>query len=346
MAGNPSSSEIVRQAIQAARAGHRIEARDLLLKVVEFDPRNETAWMWLSGLVDTLEDRIIACENVLTINPSNEKVRSYLTELQKQHQALLARKNVEDALDLLSQARGHAERNDIDSALRLARQAVEKHADYEDGWLFIGKISPDPDQQIAAFEKASQLNPSNPEASSGLQQAKYLKANPINRATRLEQLGKFEDALDVYKELAGKAKNSKEFDHIYKQIIRLEGLQNENIRYVAPSSSIKRLTFVWPLLYFSLALVQVGLNPIAHPAFYLWLGLPVVVLGSFLLSLAEVRSNHIVWQKLFSEHGDGSTFARLMAAVAGWFLVILPHVLILLDSMNRLQNFKIPPMPL
>jgi hypothetical protein len=89
----------------------------------------------------------------------------------------------------------------------------------------------------------------------------------------------------------------------------------------------------------------VGLNPIAHRAFYLWIGLPIVFLGSFLLGLAEVRSNHIVWQKLFFEHGDGSSFARLVTATAGWFLVILPHILIFLDSLNRLQNFKIPPMP-
>jgi hypothetical protein len=71
----------------------------------------------------------------------------------------------------------------------------------------------------------------------------------------------------------------------------------------------------------------------------------VVVVGSFLLSLAEVRSNHVVWQKLFDEHGDGSSFARLVAAAAGWFLVILPHLLIILDSLNRLQSFKIPPEP-
>jgi hypothetical protein len=89
----------------------------------------------------------------------------------------------------------------------------------------------------------------------------------------------------------------------------------------------------------------VGLSPIAHPAFYLWIGLPVVILGSFLLSLAEVRSSHMVWQQLFSEHGDGSAFARLTTAAIGWFLVILPHVLIVLDSLTRLQSFKIPPMP-
>lgn len=343
MASNTTSSEMVREAIQFARAGRRTEARDLLLEVVESDQRNETAWIWLSGLVDTLEDRIIACENVLTINPANEKVRVYLAELQRQQQELLAKKNVEDAASLLDHARESAERNDIDSALRLAGQALEKDYSYEAAWLLIGRISPDPDQQITALEKASQLNPTNLETASALQQAKYLKANPISRATRLEQTGKFEDALLVYKELAGKAKNSREFDHIYKQILRLEGLRDENIRYVAPSSSIKRLTFVWPLLYFSLVFVQVGLNPVAHPAFYLWLGLPVVVLGSFLLSLAEVRSDHVVWQKLFSEQGDGSSFARLMAAAAGWFLVLLPHLLILLDSLSRLQNFTIPP---
>jgi hypothetical protein len=95
----------------------------------------------------------------------------------------------------------------------------------------------------------------------------------------------------------------------------------------------------------SLVLIQVGLNPFRHFALYLWLGLPLVVLGSFLLSLAEVRSNHVVWQTVFDEHGDGSNFARLITAATGWFLVLIPHVLLVLDSLNRLQNFKIPPMP-
>lgn len=332
-----SLSEMVQRAIQLARAGRRTEACDLLLGVVESDPQNETAWMWLSGLVDSPEDRIMACKNVLTINPQNEKVRAYLAELQRHHHALPA--------DLLTQARTHAQRNDIDSALRLTWQAVEKHDRYEEAWLFLGRISPDLDQQIAALEKAIQLNPSNAETAGALRQAQYLRADPLGRAARLEQAGKFEEALESYKELAAQAKSSGEFDHIYNQIVRIEGLRNENIRYVAPAASIKRLTFVWPLLYVSLGLVQVGLNPIAYPGFYLWLGLPVVILGSFLLSLAEVRSEHMVWQKLFSEHGDGSIFARLVAAAAGWFLVLLPHLLIILDSLNRLQQFKIPPMP-
>jgi len=341
-----SSTEALQKAILAVRAGRKVEARDLLIMVVENDPRNEMAWMWLSGLVDSLEDQIIACENVLTINPANEKVRVYLMELQKKHQSSLARKNVEDAAALLDQAKIHAERNNVDLALRLVEQALEKRENYEEAWLLIGRISPDLDRQIAALEKASTLNPSNPETASTLEQLRYLKFNPMSAAARLEQLGKFEEALKVYNELAAKTKNSKEFDHIYKQIIRIEGLQKENIRYVAPTSAIVRLTFAWPTLYVSLALMQMGLNPIAHSVFYLWLGLPLVIAGSFLLSLAEVRSNHIVWQKLFYEQGDGSDFARFVASATGWFLIIIPHVLLVLDSLNRLQNFKIPPMPL
>jgi tetratricopeptide (TPR) repeat protein len=341
-----SSGEVLQRAIRAARAGQKVEARDLLIELVDVDPQNELAWVWLSGLVDSLEDRIIACENVLTINPANEKVRAYLMELQRQHTSYSLRKNLDDAVDLFDRARGHAQRNDVDTALRLARQALEKHADYEDAWLLIGSISPDIDQQIVALEKASKLNPSNTETISALGQARYRKANPLSTAARLEQLGKFDEALRVYQEQAAKAKNSRDFDRIYKQIIRIEGLQTEKIRYVTPSSSITRLTFAWPLLYLSLALVQLGLNPFAHPVPYVWLGFPWVIVGSFLLSLAEVRSDHLVWKKLFYEQGDGSASARLVTAATGWFLIILPHVLLILDSLNRLQNFKIPPMPL
>ncbi len=339
------SIEGLQKAIQAARAGRKVEARDLLIQIVEVDPQNEMAWVWLSGLVDSLEDRIIACENVLTINPANQKVRMYLEELQRQQKSLLEDKNREGAITLFNQAKIYVERNDRAAAVQLAKRALEKYDAYENAWLLIGRFSSDIDQQMEAFEKAHQINPSNKETALALEQLRHLKANPISVAARLEQLGQFEEALKAYHELASKAKNSKEFDYIYRQILRIEGLKKENIRYVAPSSSIARLTFTWPLLYLSLALVQVGLNPFAHPVLYLWLGLPLVLLGSFLLSLAEVRSNHIVWQKLFDEHGDGSQFARLVTASVGWFFIIIPHILLFFDSLNRLRNFSIPPMP-
>lgn len=339
------SAELFERAVEAARGGRKDEARQLFIQVVETDPQHEVAWLWLAGLMESIEDRIIASENALTLNPANEKVKAHLARLRREQEEFVARKSLKEAADLLHQARRSMERGESELALEHARKAVQKHSEYSEAWTFLASISPGIDEQIAALEKALHLNPSDPETMLALRQAHHLKANPLSAATRLEQFGRLDEALNAYQELAGKARNAREFDHIYRQIVRIEGLQKEKIRYVAPRSSILRLAFAWPLLYLSLALIQMGLNPFAHPIFYLWLGLPFVALGGFLLSLAEVRSPHPVWRTLFEEHGDGSTFARLVTAAAGWFLILVPHILLVLDSLNRLRNFQIPPMP-
>ncbi|GAB4534761.1 MAG: hypothetical protein Kow0063_18190 [Anaerolineae bacterium] len=71
----------LQQAIVAARAGRKEEARRLLEIVLDADERNEQAWLWMSGVVDNDEERIICLENVLTINPNNETARNGLAAL-------------------------------------------------------------------------------------------------------------------------------------------------------------------------------------------------------------------------------------------------------------------------
>lgn len=258
----------MRSAIELARAGNKSDARDIFMRVVDDDPQNELAWMWLAGLVDSLEDKIIACENVLVINPSNAKVQAYLDKLKH---------------------RKHAE---------------EAKADIPDA--------------------------SKP-------------ADPLDVGKFLEQEGKFEEALNLYKVEAAKAKDTNTFDELYRRISRIEQMQNDRIRYVSPNISIARLTFTWPLLYLSLALVQVGLNPIKNLVGYLWFSFPLVLVGSYFVAVSEVRSRHMIWRELFSEQGDGSTFARLAVAAIGWLMILIPLGLIFLDSLNRLSDFQIPP---
>ena len=283
-----TSTELLRRGVEAARAGRKAEARELLIQAVEVDPQSEMAWIWLSGLMDDLEDRIIACENALTINPANVKVRTYLEGLLK-------------------------EKND---SIALERQ----------------NAGPEAESNIAPV-----LSPVHrkPEA----------RSNPYSLAQQLEQDGKLDEALDEYKSLAARTKKSADFDFIYKQIVRIEGLQKENIQYVPPSTSVWRMTFTWPLLYLSFAFVQVGLNPFLHSKIYMWLSFPWVLVGSFFLSLSEIRVRHVVWQKIFLEDGDGSTFARVVLGIAGWLFVLIPFALLILDSLSRLQNFQIPPEP-
>ncbi len=74
---------LLKEGIQAARSGQKEHARDLLMKVIELDERNEMAWLWLSGVVETAEDRLICLENVLAINPENGPAKRGLARLQQ-----------------------------------------------------------------------------------------------------------------------------------------------------------------------------------------------------------------------------------------------------------------------
>jgi tetratricopeptide (TPR) repeat protein len=76
-------SEWLRDGIAAAKSGRRDQARELLLQVIEVNERSEQAWLWLSGVVDDDEDRLICLENVLALNPDNVQARAGLKWLRQ-----------------------------------------------------------------------------------------------------------------------------------------------------------------------------------------------------------------------------------------------------------------------
>ena len=78
--------ELLRKGIAAAKAGQRGQARELLTRVVDYDERNAPAWLWLSGVVDSLEDREICLENVLAIEPDNDAASRGLAWVRQQIQ--------------------------------------------------------------------------------------------------------------------------------------------------------------------------------------------------------------------------------------------------------------------
>jgi tetratricopeptide (TPR) repeat protein len=73
--------------VAAARAGKRAEARELLLRVVDADENNVRAWLWLSDLVTTLEDREVCLQNVLTLDPQNEAAQLGLARVRAELEA-------------------------------------------------------------------------------------------------------------------------------------------------------------------------------------------------------------------------------------------------------------------
>jgi tetratricopeptide (TPR) repeat protein len=73
---------LLRQGISAARAGRQKEARELLSQVLDLDPENESAWLWMSSVVPD-EEKIVCLRNVMATNPSNELARMGLEALLK-----------------------------------------------------------------------------------------------------------------------------------------------------------------------------------------------------------------------------------------------------------------------
>lgn len=65
----------IQAGVSAYKRGDRKEARRLFEQAVERDAYNEAAWLWLSTVVEDLEERRICLENVLVINPNNLRAR-------------------------------------------------------------------------------------------------------------------------------------------------------------------------------------------------------------------------------------------------------------------------------
>ncbi|NOK59544.1 MAG: hypothetical protein GFH27_549285n68 [Chloroflexi bacterium AL-W] len=71
--------------VAAARGGQRRLAVVLLSRAVQFDPRHEQAWLWLSGVLDAPDEIAFCLQSVLKINPNNERARQGITWLERRN---------------------------------------------------------------------------------------------------------------------------------------------------------------------------------------------------------------------------------------------------------------------
>lgn len=81
MAGNNSLQERLRAGIEAVKRGDKANAQRLLRQVIDSDPKNEVAWMWLASALDNLQERKQALDQVLKINPRNDRAKDALGKI-------------------------------------------------------------------------------------------------------------------------------------------------------------------------------------------------------------------------------------------------------------------------
>jgi Flp pilus assembly protein TadD len=149
--------DVLRQGIAAAKAGQRERARDLLMRVVEQEKENALAWLWLSGVVDSLDDREVCLENVLSIDPDNALAHKGLGLLHQQKADRLMREGVAAA------KAGQRER-----ARELLMQVVEYDEKNVPAWLWLSDVVDDLGERQICLENVLSIDPHNASAHRGL----------------------------------------------------------------------------------------------------------------------------------------------------------------------------------
>jgi tetratricopeptide (TPR) repeat protein len=338
-------SKLLQKAIQAAREGRDMNARALFQDVIHMDPQNELAWLWLSGLYEDLDDRLHAIERVLAINPGNERARAYYLQMRRQRETTPPI-HVPESTDSLERVRDLAAAGELELALERLEALLRRTTDHRSAWELMARLSPDIDDQVRAYEVLAQKNPTDSQVVGKLKQLKYFQSNPLELAAFYEENGQLDQALEIYRAQAAQTENSSEFDRIYRKIEGLEHARFEGIRYVQPGFQMLRLSLGIPLFYAALVLIQLGMNPLRNEATGFWLGFPAVVLGSLILALAAVPAQQQSWRRIFGGGtGKGDRAARLAASLIGWTIILLPHLFLVTEAIQRLQEFEIPPFP-
>ncbi|MEQ8672613.1 MAG: hypothetical protein RLP44_12085 [Aggregatilineales bacterium] len=93
-----SSDELYTQAVDAARAGNREFAREKLEKLLETDEENVKAWLLLSRVSDTYEERRICLVTVLQLDPGNTRAQDMLDKLEER----IAERDVDEVIPGIS----------------------------------------------------------------------------------------------------------------------------------------------------------------------------------------------------------------------------------------------------
>lgn len=317
-------------AISKAKSGHELGARDLFIDIVEDDPENKLAWLWLIELLDDREDLIIACKQALEIDPTEERVRFRLEELGRE-EALEKERRRESALSKVDYL---LQQGNKELALSRLRKMVQENHDAEAAWILLAKHSSDLDEQVQALARVQALDPENEEKRAALQRVRYFRLNPFDLAASYEERGEIDEAIALYERLTVKAQGRKEWDYLFREIHRLEVLKDEKIVHISPVLTVGRLMAGPPLLFFSMIIIQIGYD---SRYFTLLMGAEflMVILGAFLAAVASAGSEHFLWKKLGNAAGRGSKRLRVLVGAAGVTILFLPFVLLSIEAYAR-----------
>jgi hypothetical protein len=102
-----------------------------------------------------------------------------------------------------------------------------------------------------------------------------------------------------------------------------------------PTVTVLRLTAGPPVLYGLLLLVHSGMNPLRVP-FLAYLGMLLVIGGTLTWTAVRAAPSHPYWDN-FPPFVHKN---RQLLAVAGFFLSLIPFIILILNTVGRLEIYQ------
>ena len=145
---------LARNLIQQGAASHKEGmpeiAAQYFLQATEYEPDNETAWLWLVTATGEPEDKLAYLNRILSINPQHEKAVALFHKTKLQITRSLLKKGNAAMLD-----------GDLATAREIVTDVMEYNPNLDEAWLLHGFLGETVGQKKASFERALELNPSN-----------------------------------------------------------------------------------------------------------------------------------------------------------------------------------------
>jgi hypothetical protein len=341
-------SELFQTAVKKAKAGQRSQARALLLELVETEPQHELAWLWLSELVDEPEDKIIALENALTLNPRRPQTQQRLAQLRQKYASAsqtdgftfsangAAKPTTTEEIEF-EEIQQQFAAGRIQSGLQQLASFLHLHANHEAGWWLMVQQADSQSNRLKALDHLLQLNTKHPEAPAILAQISPTSEDfwPMGRLH--ERLEQWQKAAFYYKR-ALKSPNLPDRLLAKKRLPFVqEQIRLANIKLTSPTATVVRLAIGPTLLYALLIWVQSGLKPL-NVSPLLCGGNLLFMAGLLLLGGLTHAPDHPWLVRLRGTAVSANpSHLRLIATIC----VVLPILLLLLLAINRLLIFQL-----
>jgi tetratricopeptide (TPR) repeat protein len=321
-----ATSTLLRDAIAAAKAGRRQRARDLFLELVERDPTNEVAWMWLSGLLDSRDEQIKALENSLMISEGGANVEARLKQLGTWGTGV-ERKKYRSAIAAF-------ENGQVERGRQLLKEILSHNKDHEEAWVALSEFSDDSAEQVLSLENIIRLDPTNIPAREKLNRLRYqLYKSQLALGQAYHKQGEIQKAITAYKQAEKQAADGAQ-RAAARQRWKLLDSRDRKPKTSHATLTLLRLGFVPPLLYVILIFIQNGLSP--QISFLSCIGIGLVTFGSLLMVGSTHTPHHPIWISIWGEKGLTDEGLRNRIRNLGVLLMLIPFLIWLFGIAQRL----------